>query len=142
MSLARTPGWAKQASSLRPNRVGNDVGSSIEIAAEEMVEGEDVEEAGSRKTLRIQDPHEPDDETREEHQRTHLPYRNWCRHCVMGRGKEMAHKQQAELPKYMELHLDFRSQGDEDGSKVLTILVARERLTKMTMASMASSTVS
>ncbi len=56
--------------------------------------GEDVEEAGSRKTLRIQDPHEPDEETREEHQRTHLPYRNWCRHCVMGRGKEMDHRRQ------------------------------------------------
>ncbi len=33
----------------RPSRVSNDVGCSIEIAAEELVEGEDVEEAGSRK---------------------------------------------------------------------------------------------
>ncbi len=62
---------------------------TLEIAAEETVEGEDVEEAGSRNNLRIQDPHEPDEKTREEHQRTHLPYRNWCRHCVMGRGKEV-----------------------------------------------------
>ena len=57
----------------------------------------------------------------------------------MGRGEEMDHGRQAELPRNMELHLGFCFPGDEDGSKVLTILVARERLANMTMASMAPS---
>ena len=29
---------------------------------------------------------------REEHERTQLPYRNWCRHCVAARASNPAHR--------------------------------------------------
>ena len=29
---------------------------------------------------------------RDEHNATHMPFRDWCRHCVRGRGKNKAHK--------------------------------------------------
>ena len=27
----------------------------------------------------------------EEHERTHLPFRSWCKHCVMGRAQSTPH---------------------------------------------------
>ena len=29
---------------------------------------------------------------REEHERTHIPYRSWCRHCVAARATNPAHR--------------------------------------------------
>jgi hypothetical protein len=48
-------------------------------------------EGGSRRTQKMTEPHRPSSEEVAEHEMTHLPYRNWCRHCVIGRGLEMPH---------------------------------------------------
>jgi hypothetical protein len=37
------------------------------------------------------DPGEPTSEERERHSKTHLPFRSWCRKCVMGRGRDNPH---------------------------------------------------
>ena len=37
-------------------------------------------------------PTEPTKIEKEDHDKTHLPFRNWCRHCIRGRGKEEAWK--------------------------------------------------
>ena len=36
---------------------------------------------------------EPSKAERAEHERTHLPYRTWCKHCVAGRGVATRHKE-------------------------------------------------
>ena len=41
---------------------------------------------GQRKTMT------PTLAEREEHERTHIPYRGWCRHCVAARAGNPAHK--------------------------------------------------
>ena len=51
---------------------------------------EDEEEYGMRKTVKRQDPKEPTKEEMEEHEKTHMPFRSWSRHCVRGRVKEEA----------------------------------------------------
>jgi hypothetical protein len=52
-------------------------------------------------------PEKPSAREVEEHELTNLPYRSWCRHCVIGRGKEAAHwiteREEGEVP---ELHMD------------------------------------
>lgn len=53
-------------------------------------EAEDVPDE-ARRVKKVLNPHMPTNAEREEHVLTHLPYRNWCRHCVRGRGKEAAH---------------------------------------------------
>ena len=32
---------------------------------------------------------------REEHERTHIPYRSWCRHCVAARASNPAHRRES-----------------------------------------------
>ena len=83
----------------------------------------------------MNDPEEPSAEERREHELTHLPYRSWCKHCVGGRGKEAPHKKQDGQGELPELHLDYAFMGNEgEAGKTITMLVARERRTRMTMA--------
>ena len=62
-----------------------------------------------RRMKKMMNPCLPTRAEREEHELTHLPFRNWCAHCVKGRGVERAHKMSEEreegaLP---EVHVDF-----------------------------------
>ena len=72
-------------------------GLSQDMAAEEegevgihgREEEEEDEEGRTAKTMAS--PIVVSKREREEHELTHLPYRNWCEHCVRGRGRNMAH---------------------------------------------------
>ena len=106
-------------------------------AGSEGVEPEgDVEgETGERKVRKMQDPKMPTKAAIEEHALTHLPFRSWCRHCVRGRGKELPHQQTKDKPEMPELHVDLCFLGEEaDPGNTVTVLVARERVTRMTLA--------
>ena len=92
-------------------------------------------EPGERKTKKMQDPKMPTRTEIEEHNLTHLPFRSWCRHCVRGRGKELPHKRVGEQGEMPELHVDMCFLGEEkDPHNTITVMVARERSTRMTMA--------
>ena len=38
------------------------------------------------------DPGKPTERQIEEHRRSHLPFRSWCRWCVLGRGRGLQHR--------------------------------------------------
>ena len=96
--------------------------------------GSDEEESGRRSMIKMNDPKMPSKLEKEEHEKTHLPYRSWCRHCVRGRGKELPHKKTHSESSGVEMSFDFFFLGDEDGAKPMTTLMAIERTTKMKMA--------
>ena len=101
-----------------------------DLLAEEVDRGE-----AKTKIKKMLDPKLPSQADIDFHMLTHLPYRNWCEHCVKGRAKEMSHEKSTEKRETVEFHMDFCFPGEEDGSGGLTILVIRERQTRMTMAS-------
>ena len=41
------------------------------------------------------DPGKPTDRQIEEHRMTHIPFRSWCRWCVLGRGRGLQHRARA-----------------------------------------------
>ena len=59
-------------------------GEEISIEAEAETEVEPVKTAT--------DPGKPTDKQIEEHRITHLPFRSWCRWCVLGRGRGLQHR--------------------------------------------------
>ena len=60
---------------------------------------EETETGGEeRGVVKMLDPRQPSEEERRTHNLTHLPYRNWCEHCVKGRGREADHKQLKSQP--------------------------------------------
>ena len=96
---------------------------------------EDDDEFGQRKVKKLPDPKAPTKDEREEHEKTHLPYRSWCKHCIKGRGKQLPHFAGAQEATMCELHMDFGFLGKEDeATKTIPTLVAKERTSKMIMA--------
>ena len=94
---------------------------------------EEGDEAGgqARRVRKLVDPRLPNEDEIREHYLTHLPFRNWCPHCIRGRGKEMNNtKTDKEERGIDEFHLDYCFPGDEFGLK-LTILVAVEKYSGM-----------
>ena len=61
---------------------------NVDDPAEEFVEPE-VEEA--RQTKGMRGPTTPTKQEREDHERDHIPFRNWCAHCVRGKSKSSGH---------------------------------------------------
>ena len=105
---------------------------------EEEVELEPPEEEqfGARKPRAVLDPKLPSQREIDEHSLTHLPYRNWCSHCVFGKGRAAPHFKRASREDSLpEVHFDYCFMSTA-GQPLITILVAKERETKMCMATM------
>ena len=96
--------------------------------------GERIKAPKEERTLKkLADPRLPTQKEVEEHNRTHLPYRNWCPHCVRALGHDLDHRKSVEEERGLpEFSFDYCFPGDELGYK-LTILVGRERTTGMCM---------
>jgi hypothetical protein len=99
------------------------------------VVGERIRAEREQENIKIMtDPRKPTGKEVELHNLTHLPYRNWCDVCVAAKGKDLDHRRDVReargLPEYS---FDYCFPGNEFGYH-LTILVGRERVTGMTMA--------
>ena len=77
---------------------------------------------------------------RQEPERTHIPYRSWCRHCVAGRAGYSAHRGRrfavaVEEDKEMkQVSYDYCFRRDQPGSESAKILVSKDRATRMVSA--------
>ena len=79
-------------------------------------ESDEWEEFGNRHVVRKHDPRQPSQQEKEEHEMTHLPFRSWCRHCIMVRGREEdCRKSMEEERQIPEVHLNsWAREGRED----------------------------
>ena len=90
---------------------GVDEGGEVEGAGGRE-ESDEWEEFGNRKVVRKHDPRQPSQQEKEEHEMTHLPFRSWCRHCIMGRGREEdCRKSMEEERQVPEVHLLPKTDG-------------------------------
>ena len=91
------------------------------------------DEAGARRPAKMLDPQLPTKEEVEEHNLTHLPFRNWCPHCVRGAGRSADHRVHVRDDGLPEVQMDYCFLGAE-GESTETVLVVRERPHRMTMS--------
>ena len=118
------------------SRGSNDLGGHNTEDIDEKEEEERGEaEAGKRSPMKKLYPKEPTVEERKTHELTHLPFRNWCRHCIRGKGKEEPCQKQENMEENMEeIHMDFMFMGEEkENVNTLTFLVAKEKNSKMVL---------
>ena len=78
-------------------------------------ESDGAEESGTEAKVpwRVREPGDPTPEERAQHEVTHLPFRSWCRFCVMGRGRQEGHFRQERregIDALPEILLTTRSQ--------------------------------
>ena len=92
---------------------GGSSGSSDQRAAGP--EEEELEEGRSPEAMAV--PEGPSEKEREEHNLTHIPFRDWCEHCVRGRARRRAHRKrnkeikQEELQRVTRIYMDFYYNG-------------------------------
>ena len=66
---------------------------------------------------------------RQEHERTHIPFRSWCRHCVAARASNPAHRGRRfatavkEDKDMKQVSYDYCFMRDQPGSESVKILV-------------------
>lgn len=89
-----------------------------------------------RELRKMPSPCRPSQEEVDKHNLTHCPYRSWCRHCVRGRGVEMARSLSNGVPgEVPEFSFDFCFPAEASGDGVI-VRVGRLRHTRMTMGVM------
>ena len=105
-----------------------------EIRSEEV--GERIRASREERVVKkLIDPRRPTEREVEEHNLTHLPYRNWGPVCVRAKGKDSDHRKGIDEERGLaEFSFDYCFPGDDLDHRI-TILVGRERVTGMTMAS-------
>ena len=115
----------KSSEAVRPRKADNREDAWVQgVDGEEEITIEDEEVLpGERTVKKLMNPLLPSAREVEEHNISHLPFRNWCPHCVKGRGREADHRRQPRTERGVdEFHLDYSFPGDGIGHK-LTILV-------------------
>ena len=118
------------------NDVDGKAADGKEVEEEEDVECMETNGGGDMRFMRkLHDPKLPSRAEVDAHNLTHLPFRSWCRHCVRGRGQEESHRkcEAREGDGVPEIHFDFAFPGSH-GQEGLTLLVARERDSKMLLS--------
>ena len=108
----------------------------VEREGDDGLEPPEEEQFGARNPRKMLDPKLPTQREMEEHCLTHLPYRNWCTHCVLGKGRAAPHyKRTTREDSLVEVHFDYCFMSTAD-QPLVTILMAKERGSKMCMATM------
>jgi len=112
-----------------------EVEGSIEEFDQSGIDGEEGSEVGeeARAPKIRRAPRGPTQLEREQHEATHLPYRDWCAHCVRGAGESTPHKRkvvdaEAELEKIprMVLNYHFMSTRDAENGDNLVLAMKDE----------------
>ena len=102
--------------------------------AEEAIEmDEDPEEARVPKVLKS--PFQPTAREVAERNLTHLPFRNWCPHCIMGKARNIPHKKQKDKEHLVpHIHVDYGFLGTEEDEEKMIIQVARDEESRALLA--------
>ena len=74
------------------DRVDGAAAAAGDVEAEEEIRIEDEQDTEVEPVRTIPDPGKPTAREIELHRMTHLPFRLWCRWCVLGRGRGLYHK--------------------------------------------------
>jgi hypothetical protein len=104
----------------------------------------------ARKAKGYPTPYTPTETERQLHNLTHLPYRDWCTHCVNGKGKEAQHRKLGN-DRTPTVQLDYQfitqpkrqlaqdEQPDANNSHIVTVLVAVDTLSGLALEAQVNS---
>ena len=94
-----------------PNTGGSS--ASTDRPGDKEEKGDDDEFDEGREPGALASPEGPSKQERETHNLTHIPFRDWCEHCVKGRARKRAHKKRnqevkkEELKRATRVYMDF-----------------------------------
>jgi len=96
---------------------------------------EEIEEA--RPIVKTRDPGCPTEAERAAHEANHLPFRSWCGECVKGRLDNPPHRKIPQEERGVpEVMMDYGFMSQTGETKSLTVLITKDRDTRVIMANM------
>ena len=99
-----------------------DSGGDKADGSDEVIDTDDVQDVVTPKVAAR--PYTPTKAEIEAHEVTHLPYRNWCAHCVAGKGVSSPHVHgDAAEPIGITISLDYCFMGDESKEGTPPVLI-------------------
>lgn len=75
-------------------------------------------------------PHQPTPEMIAAHEISHVPYRNWCRACVAGRGRAYSHRPSTQTSSTPVVSMDYLYFNEPSSGSSLPTLVLRDGMSK------------
>ena len=79
-------------------------------------------------------PKKPTQAEVDEHEKTHLPFRNWCEICISGRSKDDKHEEREIAENLKEVHLDYCFLRNGRGQEYAPVLASKDRRSKLLCA--------
>ena len=91
------------------------------------MESDPEEEEEARRPKGLSEPRKPSLKEIEEHNLTHLPFRNWCPYCVQGGAPNRNHVKLGEVIREIpHISCDYCFMGDREDDETLIIQVAKD----------------
>ena len=107
--------------------------TAVDEAVDDLIGDDDLDasEEARRMPKGLKRAYTPSAQEILEHNRTHTPYRNWCKHCVAGRGPNLPHRRapQGHGVSKNEISADYCFLRDVQGGPSQVVLVGRDRRT-------------
>ena len=94
---------------------------------------QETEDRSAVKPKMLKVPGEPSENERRLHELTHLPYRDWCEHCVKSKGRQ-SHAVKKKNDRQPVIQIDFSFMATENDLPKRTILNATDVQTGYSMA--------
>eukprot|EP00439_Symbiodinium_sp_Y106_P044119 s5111_g5.t1 len=113
-------------------------GYTLFVPLDRLTAGENAEQetedrsASKLKMLKV--PGEPSEIERRVHELTHLPYRDWCEHCVRSKGRESHAVKKKKNDRQPVIQIDFSFMATENDLPKRTVLNATDVQTGYSMA--------
>lgn len=87
---------------------------------------------GVRKPMKHIDPKLPSQTEIDEQYLTHLPFRNWCKHCIRGKSRSANYRVEPRHDGMAEVHIDYCVMNTADSDQKHILVAVREKFTRMT----------
>jgi hypothetical protein len=111
-----------------------DTGPGVAVSEGELIVISDEQHVESEEAVipqMVPEVRSPSDKEVKEHDISHLPYRNWCKHCVCGKGVERSSTSAGHQPGCIPcVCADYMFMGEKDTSGTTLILVVKDDDTK------------
>ena len=75
--------------------------------------------------------HYPSAKEREDHEVTHLPFREWCETCVAARAKAEAHTEREISEKCQDVHVDYCFLRNKKGEDYVSVVALKDKRSKL-----------
>ncbi|CAE7429174.1 unnamed protein product [Symbiodinium sp. CCMP2456] len=113
------------------------IGHTLFVPLDRPKAGENEQETEDKNAVKpkgVKTPNEPSENERRLHELTHLPYRDWCEHCVRSKGRQNHAVKKNDRQPVIQIDFSFLSTDVQTGYAMAIVLPAKGSVEKYAVA--------